>query len=1122
MKHSLSPHHETASKVLFQESVFWCTWQYLLVLLPIILLFTLPQIAKAQTSPYTLTDDVTGGDCILFGTWNESTKTCTMAANIGAAIVIVSDGITLDGNGHSLDGTGSSTRFGIEVPYHQYVTVQDVQVSHFEAGIVVHDSHHITLLQNRATENASGISVERSSDVWLDHNTIDSHTDYGLSIQFTTTFTLTENAVLNNHWGIVLSASTKGMLSGNTMTGAWSNFSITGDDTTDFDHEIDATNLVEGNPIRYYKNISDQVLDGATLPTGALYCISCQNTTFSHFIVSSSTNDGILLWDTHHSRIEHSTSTDNRVGIRLEQSNNNTLTQLYTARNDNAIVFVSSRNNTVTNATLEANTTALALAYEANDNTLTHNHITGTGQAMGATGVSITASGGNLVIENTMEDTSYNIMMSHAPSAPEPNQFFHNNLLRYYDKGVILFVAGPNEFHDNYWDGYDEPWEGCFDEDHNNICDAPYLFTGGQDNHPWTRQDGWLAQKEPVILIPGITGSWNWDVLFNDGNGGTWQFPPFTNVYQPLVEKLKEDGYEEGKTLFIAFYDWRQPNVISAQQYLKPMIDQAKQASGTDKVDIVGHSMGGILARAYIQGGHYEHDVDQLITLGTPHYGSGDAYTVWEGGHIPANWDIAYQVALKSYLFLRTHELGDLSRYNEIHLNILSLRDLLPTYDYLKDKTTNTIKLTNTLHEQNTFLNVFNPKASELNALVRTVTTIAGDDQYTVGEIPVIERSPQEDPLWIDGKPDPIDPERNSAEGDNTVLLSSAHLQEAIDQVTIHDTTHRDLVSKAAPSIFTRLGLPDPGTLELVAGPETILAFWFASPILPTVTDPEGHSISRDTSTITDAIYFGEDDSSGKKMILIPHPLQGQYHVDLAGIGEGHYDFATAFFKQDVPDGMQIFSGEVHEGEEITYESAVNPDDPEHPVATEIIDTEPPTLNIRSPQNGSEHLDIEILPLTLTGVDSLSGLVELNLSFDNTLIVSTTTTSTLTHLLDLSLSPLGSHTVNGTGKDHAGNTAVIEALFTSTTSYDAILQNLDHYESLGLLDPLAKTILTPQVKAAQKLAQQYFKRQHPRLKLALNKLLDVLVKEVQKLETRRLIHHPASLHLQEEFLALKL
>ncbi len=628
--------------------------------------------------------------------------------------------------------------------------------------------------------------------------------------------------------------------------------------------------------------------------------------------------------------------------------------------------------------------------------------------------------------------------------------------------------------------------------------------------------------NQPVILIPGITGSWNWNVLLHDESGGTWQFPPFTNVYQPLIEKLKEEGYEEGKTLFIAFYDWRQPNVISAQQYLKPIIDQAKQVSGKDKVGLIGHSMGGILARAYIQGSHYENDVDQLITLGTPHYGSGDAYTVWEGGHVPDNWDTGYRNSLKGYLFFRTLDIRERSWYHEMHISISSLRDLLPTYDYLKDKTTNTLKLTNTLHEQNTFLNVFNPVANELNSLVRTVTTVAGDDQYTVGEIPFVERLPQDDPLWADGKPDPLDPERNKVEGDNTVLLTSAHLQEAMDQVTFPDTTHRDLVSKAAPAIFPRLGLPDPGTLELVAEPESILAFWFASPVAPTVTDSLGNSISKDASTIPDAVYFGEDDPNGKKMILIPNPTQGHYQVDLVGTGEGHYDFSSAFFKQNVPDAMQVFSGEVHQGTEITYDADVNPENPEHPISTEIVDTEPPILNIPSPQHESKHLDSEMLYLALTGADSLSGLAELTLFLDNTLISSTTTTSTIAYLLDLSLTPLGFHTVKGTGKDNTGNTAVIETLFKNTTSYDAILQNLDHYESLGLIHPLTKRILVPQVKAAQKLAQQYAIRHNPGLKLALNKLLDALIIEVQKLKARGLIHHTAFLHLQEEFLALKL
>src|SRR5262249_37289508 len=46
----------------------------------------------------------------------------------------------------------------------------------------------------------------------------------------------------------------------------------------------------------------------------------------------------------------------------------------------------------------------------------------------------------------------------------------------------------------------------------------------------------------------------------------------------------------------------------------------ANLASG--KVDLVTPSMGGVLARLYVQGAGYQHDVRRIITSNTPHAGS--------------------------------------------------------------------------------------------------------------------------------------------------------------------------------------------------------------------------------------------------------------------------------------------------------------------------------------------------------------------------------------------------------------------------------------------------------------------------------------------------------------------
>ena len=98
--------------------------------------------------------------------------------------------------------------------------------------------------------------------------------------------------------------------------------------------------------------------------------------------------------------------------------------------------------------------------------------------------------------------------------------------------------------------------------------------------------------------------------------------------WKKLKEKLKEKGYEEGCTLFEVPFDWRMDINKSWVKYLKPWIDEAKAKSGMNKVNIIAHSMGGLLVRAYIQSDPdpnrskykdgYENDIDKFAMVGTP------------------------------------------------------------------------------------------------------------------------------------------------------------------------------------------------------------------------------------------------------------------------------------------------------------------------------------------------------------------------------------------------------------------------------------------------------------------------------------------------------------------------
>ena len=59
--------------------------------------------------------------------------------------------------------------------------------------------------------------------------------------------------------------------------------------------------------------------------------------------------------------------------------------------------------------------------------------------------------------------------------------------------------------------------------------------------------------------------------------------------------------------------------------------DRVRAAAGSDQVMIVGHSMGGIVARHYAQVRAQPGTVDTVVTLGSPHLGT---YTAWLGpGH---------------------------------------------------------------------------------------------------------------------------------------------------------------------------------------------------------------------------------------------------------------------------------------------------------------------------------------------------------------------------------------------------------------------------------------------------------------------------------------------------------
>ena len=211
------------------------------------------------------------------------------------------------------------------------------------------------------------------------------------------------------------------------------------------------------------------------------------------------------------------------------------------------------------------------------------------------------------------------------------------------------------------------------------------LRQGGIGLQSWTGWNGYIkirfdnikvtslvptSIKTPLILIPGIGGSElkvNEDTIWNkdDGHGGifnhaypkddvVWLNEPearaigeddyfdilrmksdginseanlsitdnlLARVYQNTIDFFISNGYTLNTDFFIFPYDWRKDNTQSTD-LLHQKIEAVKAQTGSPKVDIVTHSMGGLVARYYITDSARAQNIRKLFTLGTPHLGT--------------------------------------------------------------------------------------------------------------------------------------------------------------------------------------------------------------------------------------------------------------------------------------------------------------------------------------------------------------------------------------------------------------------------------------------------------------------------------------------------------------------
>jgi pimeloyl-ACP methyl ester carboxylesterase len=105
---------------------------------------------------------------------------------------------------------------------------------------------------------------------------------------------------------------------------------------------------------------------------------------------------------------------------------------------------------------------------------------------------------------------------------------------------------------------------------------------------------------------------------------GLWKIDGYTKLVRHFEQKF---DVKRGENLFEFPYDWRRDNRVASRQLAtkaQGWLRAWRQRSGNEdaKLIFVGHSMGGLIARHFIECREGWRDTRTLITIGTPYGGS--------------------------------------------------------------------------------------------------------------------------------------------------------------------------------------------------------------------------------------------------------------------------------------------------------------------------------------------------------------------------------------------------------------------------------------------------------------------------------------------------------------------
>jgi len=274
---------------------------------------------------------------------------------------------------------------------------------------------------------------------------------------------------------------------GDTSVGTWNRGTRTYTLTTDVYETIEIDE-------------DDLTLDGAgytvtaTLPPIGIYVPGRTGVTVQNVEVQGC-ETGIYVDSGSGNTVTHNTASDNLYGIDVMYSANSIVTNNTASSNGVGIWASYSSNSLIANNTALDNRGGGIYLFDSDDSTVKDNTVFDNN-----VGMCLHTAHNNTVTGNTSIDNNLGICFWYSSN----NLIYNNNLIdnirqTFDDNGTENVFNRPASEGGNYWSDHTGP-----DADIDGFVDSPYLiydFDGdpiGQDDLPWTVQDGW---RKPDVRI---------------------------------------------------------------------------------------------------------------------------------------------------------------------------------------------------------------------------------------------------------------------------------------------------------------------------------------------------------------------------------------------------------------------------------------------------------------------------------------------------------------------------------------------------------------------------------------------------------------------------------------------